>query len=186
MALDAVRPLCLESPSSGGSQLDTSPTEVDPTQDAITAAGLFVNGPTIKGAVDKTVLVDRINGSLRFTDQAVSRVLGELVSASAGQTTSHAGLFDIIHFLTDGPGDGWPSGVYCQEQYNGLLLTRATWYTSSAMTTPIVQRTYTYNGLLVATDTVTLYSAAGTAVRVCQDVYSYAGIQRTGRTRTFS
>lgn len=186
MALDAVRPLCLESPSSGGSQLDTSPTEVDPTQDAITAAGLFVNGPTTNGKVDKTVLVDRTNGSLRFTDQGVSRVLGELVSASAGQTTSHAGLLDIIHFLADGPGDGWPSGIFCQEQYSGLLLTRSTWYTNSAMTTPIVQRTYTYNGLQIATDTMTLYNAAGAAVRVCQDTYSYTGIQRTGRTRTFS
>ena len=186
MSLDACRPLKIEAPGAeGGTQLDLGPTELNPLQDAVISAGVYLCGPSTASA-DKTVLLDRSGASLRLADQVTSHVLGELVSSTAGQVGSHQSLLDVIHFLPEGPGDGWASGSYQVLAMNGPLLASDTWYTDSSQSKKIVATAYTYSGPLCVQAKLTLYATDGvTLVRTVTDVFSYAGPSRTGSTRTW-
>lgn len=186
MALDSVRALKFESPSTGGTQTDSGPTECNPLEDALTAAGLFINGPTVTSA-DKACLVDRADGNLRLTDSFTSHVLAELVSTSTGQLGSHNALLDPIHFLSDGPGDGWASGAVSQDGYVGPLLVSTTWYTDATLTKKIVGKQWAYSGPLVATEKLLVYASDGTSiVRTITDTFNYNGPLRTTRTRAWT
>lgn len=183
--LDAVRALCLENPVTGGTQIALAQRELDPSQDALTAAGVFLQNAS-NSASDKTTLVSRSAAGMTFQDINVSRVLGELVSSTRGASSAHQSLLDVIHFLNDGPGDGWASGAVCQDNYSGLLLVSSTWYTDATQSKRIVAQSWTYSGLLIATEKTILYAADGVSiVRSVTDTYSYSGSIRTQRTRTW-
>lgn len=187
MALDSVRPLKLEAPGAeGGTQLDLGPTEINPLQDAAIVAGVYVCGPSV-AAADKAVLLDRTANSLRLTDGTTSHVLGELVTSTTGQVGSHNALLDIIHFLADGPGDGWASGAVGVDTYSGPLRTGTTWYADDTLAKKIVAMAWTYAGPLVATQKTTLYAADGISVtRTVTDTFSYNGPLRAQRSRVWS
>lgn len=181
---DRTRPLKLETPAESGSSTDLYPTEVNPNQDGVDCNALFLQSTS---SVDSTVYVNRSTaGAMTFVDPlAGTKALNRLVSNALTDNQSHQALIDIIHFLSDGPGDGWATGAYCVDSYSGLLLVSSIWYTSSNMQTPIVAQYLTYNGLLVATEKLVLYSA-GTAVRTVVDTWTNSGVFRTARTRAWS
>lgn len=185
VVLDTVRPLKLECPAEGGSQLDMGPTEANPHQDAFLAPAVYFQEPTASG-VDKVVSVGRSAAQLTLVDATTSHVLGELVSSTAGQVGSHNALLDVIHFLTDGPGDGWASAAVSVDSYAGPLLSSTIWYADNTLAKKIVGYSYTYSGPLIATSKVTLYAADGsTIVRTVTDTYTYSGPLRTQRTRVW-
>lgn len=186
MAMDQIRPLKMESPQEGGTQLDWGPTELNPLQDALTAAGLYVQDPAA-ATVDTKVLLDRTGASLRLTDGITSHVLRELVSSSSGQVGSHNALPDVIHHLAQGgPGDGYASGSFRVDSYSGPLLASRVWYTSAAQTQKIFAVTRTFSGPLVATTTYVLYDATGAQARQVVDTHSYSGPLCVQITRTWS
>ena len=182
---DACRALKLESPAEGGTQLDYWPKEIDPAQDALTAAGLYVQNAA-NSTTDKTTLISRSAQGLTFTDAKTSHVLGELVSSTTGQVGSHNALPDIIHFLSDGPGDGFASGAYLSTTFAGPLITSRVWWTTAAMTQRIFAIVYAYKGPLLSTVTYTLFNAQGVQVRLLTDTLTYNGPLLASVTRTWS
>lgn len=183
---DVVRALVLESPAEGGTQLNTWPTELDPSQDALTAAGLYVQNAR-NSATDKSTLISRGTGGLTFTDALATRVLSELVTATRGQSSYHGALADVVHYLAEGPGDAFASGAVAVDTYSGLLRTATTWYTDASQTKAILAMAWTYSGLLVATERLSLLAPDGvTVVRQVTDTYSYSGAVRTQRVRTWT
>lgn len=65
MALDRVQPLKIESPDTGGDSTDQFPTELDPQEDHIEAAGLVLNDATHR---DETTRVWRDGATMRLSD----------------------------------------------------------------------------------------------------------------------
>lgn len=186
---DRTRALKLESTASGGTQNDESWTEVDIGQDYLDCLGIAVQvtGATSSTSDATTYLSRPAAGAIALTDQLSGTLtLEQLLTSVAGKPGSHNAVQDIIHFLPDGPGDGWASGAVCVEGTSGPLSTGWVWYTDSSQTKRIIAMARTYNGPLVLTEKYTLYSANGTTVlRVLTDTFTYAGPLLQSRTRTW-
>lgn len=188
--VDRCRPLKLEDAFSGGSQLDLTPTEVDPTQDGVDARAFFVQSGT---SADATAYVSRATSAadLTLTDSiAGTKRAQDLVSQVLGAQAAHQGLVHLAHFLEDGgPSDGWASGAVCKVTYQGILPLTKTWYASAAASAPkIVSVTWTYpaGSPLPSSKTWALYNASGALVRQMVDTYSRQGPLVSQVTRTWS
>ena len=61
--MDIIRPLKLESPASGGTELDMFPTETDPTEDYAVAKGVAIE--------DTDTIIDKnqTDGGMEFRDE---------------------------------------------------------------------------------------------------------------------
>lgn len=185
MPYDIVRPLKFEAKSRGGTQNDTDATELNPLQDALAVSGIALQDTT-GTTLDQAVLIDRLSARLRLADSTTSRLLSELVCTPTGQQGSHNALLDVIHFLADGPGDGFAKGACAIDTYNGPLLLNTVWFTDETQAKRIVAVAWTYTGPLIATEKMTLYAADGTTVvRTVTDTYSYNGPLRSKRVRTW-
>lgn len=186
--VDRVRAYKMERPLEGGTQNDENFTEVDVGQDYLDCNGvtLQVSGATTTTA-DSVVFVNRVATAMQFTDgPSGSLALGQLLTSVSGKPGSHNTTPDIIHWLSDGPGDGFPSGSTRRVVLVGSLPQSETWYTSSALTTKLYSIAYTYTGLLCTTRVQTLY-ANNVAVRTVTDTISYAqGIFAPIITRTWT
>lgn len=186
---DSCRALAVETPAEGGTQARGDVTEVDPTQDALAAAGLHLVGSSAT-ANDKSVWIDRTAGGLRLTDGTAQRLLSELMAVTDGSAQSHSAARGLEHYLAGGgPGPGIaPSGAYLQRIFSGPLLTSETWFTSSAASTKILSRTLTYptGSVLCSSQAITIYNASGSALRTCTDTYSYSGPLITSCLRAWS
>ena len=186
---DRTRPLKIETPTEGGSQTDGFPTEVNPNQDGVDANAYFLQNAT---SADSKVFVDRDNTDqgMRFTDPLVgTKKLNRLISNALTDTQSHQALLDIIHFLDDGPGDGWPSGAVRVRNNTAPNGTGWVWYTSTALTARIIDLTITYaaGSIVPATKVWRLYAANGTTVvRTVTDTLTYVGPILTQKQRSWS
>lgn len=125
-----------------------------------------------------------IGQGFRFFDEGTDKGL----TGSGLTAPQHAALRQLIHLAdTDGPREGWPSGVY-QEVLGGLFPTSAIWWTSAAKITKIVEETVTYNAnKTINTDQWKAYAADGTTVlATITDTWTYSGVNPTSRTRTIA
>ena len=185
--VDRVRPLVLEQPATGGSQLDMTPTEVDPTQDGVDARAFFAQNGT---SADSTAYMSRSGGNLTLTDaSAGTKNAQDLVSRVQGAVAYHAGLIDLIHYLDEGPADAYASGCVLKVVRNGPLLTSRTWYTSASQSAPaIVSVAYTYKTgtPLPATKTWVVYTVTGTVARTLVDTFTWTGPLLSQVVRTWS
>ena len=99
----------------------------------------------------------------------------------------HKALRDLIHFIDDGPADGFASGAVVDTTYSGAFPTSTVWYESAARTQRIVQLDVTYTGALPTTEVWTMYDTDGTTVLVTlTDAITYSGALETTRTRTWA
>jgi hypothetical protein len=189
MPYDQVRVLKIECPAEGGTQTDFAPTELNPFQDAPVVPAIYVQN-TAGTTLDRAAFVDRNSADLRLTDaNAGTKNAQDLVTRVLGGVASHASLLDIVHFLDEGPGDGWGSGANLRVTRTGPLLATKTWYTSTANTAvPIIQVAYTYltGTPLLGTKTWKLYNAAGVVVRTLTDTITYSGVLVASVTRAWS
>lgn len=185
---DAVRPIGLESPTQGGTQAYVTPREIDTREDALAAAGYYINGPTV-AAADKQVLVDRAKGShLRLTDPQASQLLSNIVGGSVTGSNPHASLADFTHFL-GAPAEGWASGAHRVLGFSGPLVTSETWFTSTAMTKRIFFSLHQYyaDSPLIGRTVSVLFAPNGTdALRTLVQTYGYLGPVCISETRTWS
>jgi len=101
----------------------------------------------------------------------------------------HKVLRQLIHFIEDGPAEGFATGAYQETLPAGdPFPTSIIWWTSSAKTEKIVEETIAYNAnKTIDTDTWIMYAVGGTTVvATIVDTYSYSGIFETSKTRAIS
>jgi hypothetical protein len=99
---------------------------------------------------------------------------------------AHKALRDLIHFIDDGPADGFASGAYKQTFYSGALVTDEIWWSDNTLTQKIVDLSIAYVGSLPSVEVWRMYDADGVTVSVTlTDSITYAGALETARTRTW-
>jgi len=187
MALDRIRPLKLEDPATGGTELDQFPTEADPNEDYADLRGITFQDDSSN---DEDVYLTRdASGNLVFTDKVVGAIktLSDLVAGSGGLTENgHKILRQLIHFLDDGPAEGFASGAY-REVTGTVFPTAIIWYDDNTKAKKIVERTLTWTGVNLTTDVWKVYDTDGsTVLATVSDAISYSGVFETNRTRTIT
>lgn len=194
---DRVRPLKNENIGVGeGSDDDLGfPTQADPTEDELAVAGI-VAGEAGKDGSDLLVRLYREDDEWYFEDTNNSGIqrksLSDLAVTASGSGVSenqHKALRDIIHFIDDGPGDGFASGAYRETLPAGSPFpTSIIWYESAAKTNKIVEKIITRASLVAPTPIVwKMYDTDGsTVLATVQDDVVYSGVFEVSRTRTIS
>ena len=139
---------------------------------------------------DEGVLATQV-GEIRYKGTPDNRYSMYDVEAGEYQPIGrkhHKALKDLIHFIADGPADGWASGAESVITTPGPFPDQETWYTDSGHTVKIVDQTVTYNGnKTIATEVWRLYDTDGSTVLVTlTDTHSYSGVNHTGTVRTWA
>jgi hypothetical protein len=193
--MDRVQVLKQESAALGGDAADevVYPDPIEPQEDAIEAAGVYFQDASNR---DETTLIDRSGNDMRFKDgNNTSYVtLSDLLAGAAGLTESgHRTLRQLIHFIDEGPAEGFTSGAYREQTPSGSLFpTSIIWYESSSKTNKIVEKIITRSGGGATNLTPTpiiwkMYDTDGSTVLVTvSDAVTYSGIIETSRTRTIT
>lgn len=102
-------------------------------------------------------------------------------------TFVHKSLYDLIHFIDDGPADGFASGAYKETlPAASPFPTSFIWWTSAAKTQKLVELALTLNANKTpATEVWKMYDAAGALALTLTDTITYSGVFETSRTRTW-
>jgi len=185
--MDRIRPLKIESISGGGSQDNVYPHDMNPNEDGVEVRGVLLQNDT---SDDEVVVVSRdASNNMTFEDGVVSgtKTLTELLSGSGGLTeNSHRILRQLIHFIDDGPAEGFTSGAY-REVTGTVFPTSIIWYTDSGKTEKIVEKNITWSGVTPTTIEWKMYDEDGSTLLVTvSDAITYSGIFETSRTRTIT
>jgi len=121
----------------------------------------------------------------------VAFIDGEVKSLTAGAgggitEAQHKVLRQLIHFIDDGPAEGFTSGAY-REVTGTVFPTSIIWWESSSKLKKIVERTCTWTGVNLTTDKWEIYDTDGsTVLATVTDTISYTGVFETSRTRTIA
>lgn len=186
---DAVLPIKWESPMSGGTELDTVPTEIDPWEDRIASRGLWLQRPSPDSTIRKEAGCSQDGaGRMTFADieNETPVTLSDLVAGAGGLTPdSHKILRQLIHFIDDGPAEGFDSGAYREITTPGIFPDVITWYTDSGKTHKIVDVSLTWLSAKVTQEQWRVYAVDGsTVLATVTDAISYSGAFEDSRTRT--
>lgn len=193
--MDRVQVLKQESAALGGdgSEEVPWPAPIDPQEDSPEVAGVYFQDASNR---DENVLIDRSGNNMRFKDpnNPTPVTLTTLVAGAGGLTEStHRTLRQLIHFIDDGPAEGFTSGAYRETTPSGSLFpTSIIWWESSSKVNKIVEKTITRSGggatNLAPTPIVwKVYDTDGSTVLVTiSDAITYSGIIETSRTRTIT
>jgi len=186
--MDRVQVLKRESTAGGGDPADEQPWDspIEPQEDAIETAGVFLQDPT---HLDESTLIDRVGDDMRFKDgnNPTPKTLSDLLAGTGGLTESgHRILRQLIHFIDNGPAEGFTSGAY-EEILPAAdpFPTSAIWWESAAKLKKIVELTVTYSGPFPTAEEWKMYDTDGsTVLATITDAISYSGPFETSRTRT--
>lgn len=186
---DRIQPLKIESPDSGGDEVDMFPTALDKNEDYIDC-----RGTTYQNSIsnDGYVYIDRDEGdNLVFSDGYVDPItLTQILESTSGVTEAkHKILRHLIHFIDEGPAEGFASGAYKETLPSGdPFPTSFIWWESSDKLKKIIEETITYNtNKTIATDTWKMYDTDGfTVLATVSDTILYSGVFETSRTRIIS
>ena len=142
-------------------QLDTEMHSGDPT---VLGAIRYVTGVGFK-ALDGTGVFDLRSGSGLTADQ-------------------HRILRQLIHFIDEGPAEGFTTGAYKEITNPGVFPTAATWYESSSKAKKIVELTVTWTGPVPTTKEWEVYDTDGvTVIGRVTDTITYSAIFESSRDR---
>lgn len=134
--------------------------------------------PSVVGALTNNA------GSLLAQD---SIGIFNLRSGSGLTSTTHNSLRQLIHFLDDGPGDGFASGAFKETTLTGIKVTNETWYDDNTKAKKLLSLDVTYTGLKPTTEVWKMYDVDGSTVLITlTDAIVYTGIHETSRTRTWA
>lgn len=131
-------------------------------------------------------------GEVRYYSGRFSLVdaTGEYDPRAGGGLTAeqHKTLRQLIHFISEGPAEGFASGAYKEIlPAANPFPTSIIWWESAAKTKKIVERLITWTGPLPTTDQWKIYDTDGTTVLwVVTDTISYSGPFETSRTRAIA
>ena len=97
----------------------------------------------------------------------------------------HRTLRQLIHFIDDGPAEGFASGAH-RETTGTVFPTSIIWYESSSKLKKILERTIVWSGVVPSSDQWEMYDTDGTTVlATATDSFTYtSGIFEVNRTRT--
>lgn len=129
---------------------------------------------------------------INFVGNGVTAAVGggtATVTIPGGVSSSeHKALRHLIHFIDQGPGDGFASGAYKEQLPTGNPLpTSAIWWESSAKTQKIVEQIVTYTGARIATSQWKMYDEDGVTVNATvTDTFAYSGAVESTRTRAIA
>ena len=110
-----------------------------------------------------------------------------LTGASAGITADqHKALRQLIHFIDNGPAEGFASGAY-REMTGTTFPSAITWYDKAGVgKKKIVEKLLTYTGAFPTTIVWKMYDATETLLATVTDTISYSGAFETSRTRSIA
>jgi len=181
-----------ESATGGGDQDDFDNflfSPLDPTEDAPDVAGFYIQESGV--VKDKAVAIYREDGEMWFEDathSGVNRVnLDDMTAAASSgiSTTTHRTLRQLIHFIDDGPAEGFASGAYKETSYSGINVILEVWYDDSSKSNKIIELNISYSGINPITEEWKMYDTDGsTVLATITDSITYTGINEISRTRT--
>lgn len=187
---DRVQLVKQESGAGGGDAADVDELylelPLDPSEDAPEVQGLFFQDTV--APKDEDVYITRNGDDMIFTDVTVGTevTLTQLLATVSGGGP-HNDLRDLIHFIDNGPADGFASGAY-REVVGGPFPTSIIWYDSVAKVNKIVEKTITRPTLVAPTPIVwQMYDTDGsTVLATVTDNVTYSGVFELNRTRTIA
>ena len=157
-------------------------TDFDPNSDAAEVRGVVIQNDT---SSDQNVTITRdASDNLELKDPtAGTKLLKDLPTGS-----EHRALRQLIHFIDNGPTNGFASGAYRENlPAADPFVTSVTWWTSSAKTHKIVEKLITYTGVLATQVQWKMYDTDGsTVLATITDAITYSGIFESDRTRTIA
>jgi len=134
-----------------------------------------------------------VTGALRrLGDALLFRTSSGVVDLTAGGSGiskgTHDALRSLIHFIDNGPAEGFASGAYRETlPAADPFPTSVTWWTSSGKTDKIVEKLITYTGAFPTTIQWKVYDTDGSTVLLTvTDTISYSGPFETSRTRAIA
>lgn len=163
--------------------------DFNPNTDAADVRGVHIQNDS---SDDTSVLITRdASNNLTFTDPVlgVTKTLSQLSTGGSGITEgAHQALRQLIHFIDNGPANGFASGAYRENlPAANPFVTSVTWWTTSGKTHKIVEKLITYTGALATTVQWKMYDSDGsTVLATVTDAITYSGIFESNRTRTIA
>jgi hypothetical protein len=165
---------------------ETTFTVVESIADSTGGTGIFRFPPgAIRIGVDPTSIVQSSQSLL----QGVLEDLDAAISGGGITPAQHKALRHLIHFIDEGPADGFASGAYRQVVGSKVFPTSIIWWESSAMSQKIVEKiiTRTGTGTKVKPTPITwkMYDTDGTTVlATVMDDIQWSGPFEIARVRT--
>lgn len=179
--VDRVRPLKIEDTGTGGSQNDQFPTTVNPNEDYLDSRGLTLQTNVSN---DGTVRVERVGTDLTFVDGSGTKTLSSLSAGSGVTESAHKTLLQLIHFISEGPAEGFVTGA-TRVTTGTALPSQILW--KRADNTKLVQKDITYSGAFPATIQWQIFDTDGTTIlATVTDTITYSGAFETSRVRSIS
>jgi hypothetical protein len=149
-----------------GARLEEELQLTDEGLDPSVIGGLVNNGGTLKGRDSLGVF--------------------NLRSGSGLSAADHRTLRQLIHFIDEGPAEGFASGAY-RELTGTVFPTAITWYDDNTKVKKLVEKLVTYAGAFPTQIQWKIYDTDGTTVlATVTDAISYSGPFETSRTRTIA
>ena len=138
------------------------------------------------GATKVGVDPTNITASTQNDLQGVLEDLDGAIGAGGITEAQHKALRALIHFIDNGPADGFTSGAY-REMTGTVFPTAVIWWESSSKLKKIVEKTITWTGINPTTIVWKMYDTDGsTVLATVSDAISYSGVFETNRTRTIT
>lgn len=133
--------------------------------------------PTTEGAIRN------VGGSFRAKDQ---EGVFDLRSGTGLSESAHAALRQLIHFIDNGPAEGFASGAY-REVTGTIFPTAVIWYDQAGVgKKKIVEKLITWTGVNPTEITWKIYDSFETLLVTVTDTISYSGVFETSRTRAIT
>lgn len=127
-----------------------------------------------------------VSGDFRMKDSA--GVFNPRTGGTGLTANEHKTLRQLIHFIDDGPAEGFPTGCYKETLPVGPFPTSEIWYESVAKAKKIVELTITRNANKTpAAEVWEMYDIDGsTVLTTVTDTISYSAVFETSRTRAIA
>ena len=127
----------------------------------------------------------RYNGGVFKLRDAIG-VFDPRTGGSGISEAAHKTLRQLIHFIDNGPAEGFASGAY-REVTGTVFPSAVIWYDDNTKAKKIVEKNITYTGSFPTTIEWKVYDADGsTVLATVTDVITLSGPFETSRTRTIA
>lgn len=163
--------------------------DINYNEDHVDVRGIFIQGDSGQDEVVHLTRDSAGRATFQDSENTTPLTLAQLATGGSGLTPDgHKILRQLIHFIDDGPAEGFTSGAYKETlPAANPFPTSVTWWESSSKTKKIVERLITWTGVNPTTDQWKVYDTDGTTVLwIVTDTISYTGPFETSRTRAIA